>query len=93
MTTKNCANVAKLVLKDLCENSFVQNVLYSLSAVHIWVKSIIQISYSGLTDMYMQVSYTCSEVTKQMGWSSICTYLLTESICFVLSIIPIKCPL
>ena len=35
MTTKNCANVPKLVLKDLCENSFVQNVLYSLSAVHI----------------------------------------------------------
>ena len=48
MTTKNCANVPKLVPKDLCENSFVQNVLYSLSAVHIRVKSIIQISYSGL---------------------------------------------
>ena len=30
MTTKNCANVPKLVLKDLCEKSFVRNVLYSL---------------------------------------------------------------
>ena len=29
MTTKNCANVPKLVLKDLCEKSFVRNVLYS----------------------------------------------------------------
>ena len=26
MTTKNCANGPKLVLKDLCENSFVRNV-------------------------------------------------------------------
>ena len=26
MTTKNCANGPKLVLKDLCEKSFVQNV-------------------------------------------------------------------
>ena len=33
MTTKNCANVPKLVLKDLCEKSFVQNVLYSWIAV------------------------------------------------------------
>ena len=30
MTTKNCVNVPKLVLKDLCEKSFVQNVLYSM---------------------------------------------------------------
>ena len=29
MTTKNCANGPKLVLKDLYEKSFVQNVLYS----------------------------------------------------------------
>ena len=29
MTTKNCANGPKLVLKDLCEKSFVRNVLYS----------------------------------------------------------------
>ena len=29
MTTKNCANGPKLVLKDLFEKSFVQNVLYS----------------------------------------------------------------
>ena len=29
MTTKNCANFPKLVLKDLCKKSFVQNVLYS----------------------------------------------------------------
>ena len=29
MTTKNCANGPKLVLKDLCKKSFVQNVLYS----------------------------------------------------------------
>ena len=29
MTTKNYANGPKLVLKDLCEKSFVQNVLYS----------------------------------------------------------------
>ena len=26
MTTKNCVNGPKLVLKDLCEKSFVQNV-------------------------------------------------------------------
>ena len=26
MTTKNCANGPKLVLKDLCEKSFVRNV-------------------------------------------------------------------
>ena len=26
MTSKNCANDPKLVLKDLCEKSFVQNV-------------------------------------------------------------------
>ena len=31
MTTKNCANSPKLVLKDLCEKYFVRNVLYSLS--------------------------------------------------------------
>ena len=29
MTTKNCANGPKLVLKDLCEKSFVRNVLCS----------------------------------------------------------------
>ena len=29
MTTRNCANGPKLVLQDLCEKSFVQNVLYS----------------------------------------------------------------
>ena len=29
MTTKNCANIPKLVVKDLCEKSFVRNVLYS----------------------------------------------------------------
>ena len=29
MTTKNCANGPKLVLKDLCEKSFARNVLYS----------------------------------------------------------------
>ena len=29
MTTKNCANGPKLVLKDLCEKAFVRNVLYS----------------------------------------------------------------
>ena len=29
MTTKNCGNGPKLVLKDLCEKSFVRNVLYS----------------------------------------------------------------
>ena len=29
MTTKNCVNGPKLVLKDLCEKSFVRNVLYS----------------------------------------------------------------
>ena len=29
MTTKNCANGPKLMLKDLCEKSFVRNVLYS----------------------------------------------------------------
>ena len=29
MTTKNCANVPKLVVKDLCEKSFVRNFLYS----------------------------------------------------------------
>ena len=29
MTTKNCANGPKPVLKDLCEKSFVRNVLYS----------------------------------------------------------------
>ena len=29
MSTKNCANVPKSVLKDLCEKSFVRNVLYS----------------------------------------------------------------
>ena len=29
MTTKNCANGPKLVLKDLCKKSFVRNVLYS----------------------------------------------------------------
>ena len=29
MTTKNCANRPKLVLKDLCEKSFVGNVPYS----------------------------------------------------------------
>ena len=29
MTAKNCTNGPKLVLKDLCEKSFVQNVLYS----------------------------------------------------------------
>ena len=29
MTTKNCANFPKLVLKDLCEKSFVRNVLCS----------------------------------------------------------------
>ena len=29
MTTKNCANGPKLVLKDLCEKSLVRNVLYS----------------------------------------------------------------
>ena len=29
MTTKNCANGPKLVLKDLYEKSFVRNVLYS----------------------------------------------------------------
>ena len=34
MTTKNCANVPKLVLKDLCEKSFVRNVLYS--NIYIW---------------------------------------------------------
>ena len=33
MTTKNCANVPKLVLKDLCEKSFVWNVLYSCKIV------------------------------------------------------------
>ena len=34
MTTKNCANSPKLVLKDLCEKSFVRNVLYSKN--HTW---------------------------------------------------------
>ena len=29
MTAKNCVNSPKLVLKDLCEKSFVRNVLYS----------------------------------------------------------------
>ena len=29
MTTKNCVNGPKLVLKYLCEKSFVRNVLYS----------------------------------------------------------------
>ena len=33
MTTKNCAKGPKLVLKDLCEKSFVQNVLYSLNPI------------------------------------------------------------
>ena len=33
MTTKNCAKGPKLVLKDLCEKSFVQNVLYSLNHI------------------------------------------------------------
>ena len=32
MTTKNCVNGPKLVLKDLCEKSFVRNVLYSFPA-------------------------------------------------------------
>ena len=31
MTTKNCANGPKLVLKDLCEKSFVRNVQLPLS--------------------------------------------------------------
>ena len=33
MTAKNCANGPKLVLKDLCEKSFVRNVLYSLHSI------------------------------------------------------------
>ena len=33
MTTKNCANGPKLVLKDLCEKSFVRNVLYSVRVI------------------------------------------------------------
>ena len=34
MTAKNCANGPKLVLKDLCGKSLVQNVLYSYSPVY-----------------------------------------------------------
>ena len=30
MTTNNCANGPKLVLKDLCKKFFVRNVLYSV---------------------------------------------------------------
>ena len=33
MTTKNCANGPKLVLKDLCEKSFVRNDRLPLSHV------------------------------------------------------------
>ena len=39
MTTKNCANGPKLVLKDLCEKSFVQNVLYSLKVEGTMLRS------------------------------------------------------
>ena len=35
MTTKNCANGPKLVLKDLCEKSFVRNVLYWISDTNL----------------------------------------------------------
>ena len=35
MTTKNCANSPKLVLKDLCEKSFVRNVLHWISDTNL----------------------------------------------------------
>ena len=37
MTTKNCANGPKLVLKDLCEKSFVRNDRLPLSHVVVVV--------------------------------------------------------
>ena len=42
MTTKNCANGPKLVLKDLCEKSFVRNVLYSLKVEGTMLRSPLQ---------------------------------------------------
>ena len=53
MTTKNCANVPKLVLKDLCEMSFLRNVLYSNETI----KEQFFRQYGGTVHVIFRMSY------------------------------------
>ena len=57
MTTKNFANIPKLVLKDLCEKSFVQNVLYStLVKCKSMIISIVTPSYPNVSLILCYIS-------------------------------------
>ena len=56
MTTKNCANGPKLVLKDLCEKSFVRNDrLPKLASFFFFLEymyNYMQFTYCYLTEVY-----------------------------------------
>ena len=55
MTTKNCANFPKLVLKDLCEKSFVRNVLCSDKVISAHE---VNCRYPGIPYIYIYL-YAC----------------------------------
>ena len=75
MTTKNCANGPKLVLKDLCEKSFVRNV--RLPFILVKLKRLFQSATRQIENKKNITNFTCMHIIMYKAYHYILICLLS----------------